>query len=238
MYFALRNSLIEKDPSFKVDLPYSLKDISYSILHYEKLSCAISKVDLPGVSDRVFFVYLNRDRLYTERSKNLYVYSLSNLLTPIATYPIGSRCWSGIINENRLYLGGEKKLHIFEATTSITQPLIMLTVIDTASGVSKILKVGHELLLGQSVGCFQAFDIDTSAITHTHKFTEGDNIYDIIAFDDTHYLLAAIEGLLKATKKKLIKHYHKGKWVRSLCHVTHSFYLVGFLRDGLILWNE
>jgi hypothetical protein len=43
---------------------------------------------------------------------------------------------------------------------------------------------------------------------------------------------------LKTTKDQLIKHYHKGKSVRSLCHVTHSLYLVGFYNYGLILWNE
>ena len=79
----------------------------------------------------------------------------------------------------------------------------------------------------------------TSTITHTHKFTEGDDIRDIIAIDETHYLLAAYKGLLKTTKDQLINHYHKGKSVRSLCHVTHSLYLVGFGGgDGLILWNE
>jgi hypothetical protein len=43
---------------------------------------------------------------------------------------------------------------------------------------------------------------------------------------------------LKITKDKLIKHYHKGKYVTSLCHVTDSLYLVGFFSNGLILWNE
>jgi hypothetical protein len=52
-------------------------------------------------------------------------------------------------------------------------------------------------------------------------------------------LLAAYNGLLKTTKDELINHYHKWKRVESLCHVTHSLYLVGFGRgDGLILWNE
>ena len=78
----------------------------------------------------------------------------------------------------------------------------------------------------------------TSTVTHTHKFTEGSYIYDIIAIDETHYLVAALEGLVKTTKDQLINHYHKGKSVRSLCHVTHSLYLVGFLVNGLILWNE
>jgi hypothetical protein len=79
----------------------------------------------------------------------------------------------------------------------------------------------------------------TSTVTHTHEFTEaGYGISDIIAIDDTHYLLGAFKGLLKTTKDQLINHYHKGKWVRSLCHVTHSLYLVGFYSYGLILWNE
>ena len=52
-------------------------------------------------------------------------------------------------------------------------------------------------------------------------------------------MVAALEGLLKTTKDQLINHYHKGKSVRSLCHVTDSLYLVGFYEgDGLILWNE
>jgi hypothetical protein len=51
-------------------------------------------------------------------------------------------------------------------------------------------------------------------------------------------MLAAFSGLLKTTKDQLINHYHKGKRVTSLCHVTHSLYLVGSYSDGLILWNE
>jgi hypothetical protein len=51
-------------------------------------------------------------------------------------------------------------------------------------------------------------------------------------------LIAADKGLLKTTKDQLIKRYDQGKSVESLCHVTHSLYLVGFSYDGLILWNE
>jgi hypothetical protein len=57
----------------------------------------------------------------------------------------------------------------------------------------------------------QVVDIKTSKITHTHDFTEGGYIYDIIAIDDTHYLLAGWGGLLKTTKDQLMKHYYKGK---------------------------
>jgi hypothetical protein len=39
-----------------------------------------------------------------------------------------------------------------------------------------------------------------SNITRTHEFQEGFNISDIVAIDDTHYLLAAFGGLLKTTK--------------------------------------
>ena len=45
-------------------------------------------MDLPG-DNNVYFVYLNGDRLYTEIGENLYVYSLSDLSSPIATYPLG-----------------------------------------------------------------------------------------------------------------------------------------------------
>jgi hypothetical protein len=59
-----------------------------------------------------------------------------------------------MITDNYLYLGGDKKLHIFEVTTSITQPLMLVTVIVTESVVLKILRVGHELLLGEYDGFF------------------------------------------------------------------------------------
>jgi hypothetical protein len=109
----------------------------------------------PAGDDKVYFVYLNGDRLYTERGKNLYVYSLSDPSSPIATYPLGGKCFSGIITDNRLYIRADKKLHIFEVmTTSSTQPLNPVTVIDTKDWVRKILRVGQELLLGQGLGYF------------------------------------------------------------------------------------
>jgi hypothetical protein len=110
-------------------------------------------VDLPNDSNAVFFVYLNGDMLYTERNKHLCVFSMSDLSSPIATYPLHGGCDSGIVIDNRLYLGGWK-LKIFEVTTSISQPLKPVTVINTESNVYKILRVGHELLLGQDSGCF------------------------------------------------------------------------------------
>ena len=44
------------------------------------------------------------------------------------------------------------------------------------------------------------FDMKNSNITNTHLFHDVGHINDILAIDDTHYLLAALEGLLKTTK--------------------------------------
>ena len=70
-------------------------------------------MDLPESRDEVYFMYLSRDRLYTAADKTLYVYSMSDLTSPIATYPLGGECHSGMIIDDRLYLAGFKKLHIF-----------------------------------------------------------------------------------------------------------------------------
>jgi hypothetical protein len=74
---------------------------------------------------------------------------------------------SGIITDNRLYLGGDKKLHIFEVNTSLSE-LSPVTVIDTMGWVNKILRVGHQLILGQDNGYLQVVDISTANITSTH----------------------------------------------------------------------
>ena len=46
------------------------------------------------------------------------------------------------------------------------------------------------------------FDMKNSNITSIHEFKEAGmfGIYDIVAIDDTHYLLAAERGLLKTTQ--------------------------------------
>ena len=64
------------------------------------------------------------------------------------------------------------------------------------------------MILGEYKGWLEVVDIKTYNVTSTHKFNEGDDIYDIIAIDDSHYLLAAIKGLLKTTKNQLIKNYY------------------------------
>ena len=106
--------------------------------------------------------------MYTEAYKTLNVYSMSDLTSPIATYKLGGWCFSGIITDNHLYLSGYKKLHVFEVTSSLTQPLIPVKVIDTKGSIYKILRVGHELILGEREGWLEVFDIETSSVTHTH----------------------------------------------------------------------
>jgi hypothetical protein len=68
-------------------------------------------------------------------------------------------------------------------------------------------------------------------------FDDGRAIYDIVAIDDTHFLLGS-NGLKKTTKDQLLKHYYEYDYVFSLCHVTDSLYLLAFNHDGLILWDE
>jgi hypothetical protein len=105
-------------------------------------------INLPETTEKLSFVYLWGDRLYTEANKTLYVYSLSNFTSPSATYPLDSKYYSALITENRLYLGGACKLHIFEVTPSLTEPLTLVAKIPTENYVHKILRVGDDLLLG------------------------------------------------------------------------------------------
>jgi hypothetical protein len=86
--------------------------------------------------------------LYTEADETLYVYTLGDLIAPSATYPVDTYCYTGLISDNRLYLGGEEMLQIFEVTPSLTEPLRLVTQIPTLQWVNKILRVGDDLLLG------------------------------------------------------------------------------------------
>ena len=69
----------------------------------------------------VKFVYLSADRLYTTVNNTLYVYSVSEFTSPIATYSIDfgwigyiRSCFSAMIIDDCLYLGGVKNLQIFK----------------------------------------------------------------------------------------------------------------------------
>ena len=114
----------------------------------EELPLGIYMIKYPESPNMVQFVYLWGGRLYTEVDKTLYVHSVGDLTSPSATYPLGDFIRSGLISENRLYLGGKYKLHIFEVTPSLTQPLTPVTEIPTKDVVYKILRVGDALLLG------------------------------------------------------------------------------------------
>jgi hypothetical protein len=97
----------------------------------------------------VKFVHLSGDRLYTYADETLYVYSMSNLTTPIEAQQRRDKCYSGMIIDDHLYLGGANKLHVFSVASSPNEPpLIPVTVINTKGLVYKILRVGNELLLG------------------------------------------------------------------------------------------
>ena len=98
--------------------------------------------------------------------------------------------------------------------------------------------MGDELLLGESGGFLEVFDINTCSITNYERFILGDSICDIIGIDDTHYLLATNNGILKTTKNQMLKHYYIGDDVFTLCHISDSLYLVGFVENNLIVWNE
>ena len=76
------------------------------------------------------------------------MYSAIDLRSPIATYPLGGWCYSGVIIDDYLYLGGNN-LFVFKINTSLTEPLTPTTVITTKRGVYKILRVENELLLGE-----------------------------------------------------------------------------------------
>ena len=169
MFIDLVYPLIEKDSSFKADLPLSLEDrVSHSLLHHSKLPTLISQTDLPPGNGEVFFVYLNGERLYTEVGGTLYIYLANDLSSPPASFHLGDRCISGIATEDRLYIGGGEKLHVLEVTASMIQPFKLIKAIDTQSSILKMLKLGNELLLGQWMGYLEVFNIETSTITSTH----------------------------------------------------------------------
>jgi hypothetical protein len=56
IYSALRNSLIEKDSSFEVDLPiFRVKDVSYSLLHHNEIKSTKYQLE-PAGDDTIHFV--------------------------------------------------------------------------------------------------------------------------------------------------------------------------------------
>lgn len=65
---------------------------------------------------------MSEDRFYTEVNKTLLVYSMSDK-SLIDSYELSGHCFSSLIDDNFLYLGGESKLYIFKVTKEkLTQP--------------------------------------------------------------------------------------------------------------------
>ena len=144
----LINSLIKKEGTAKKDETSLKASVPQAVSEIKELSCAISLIDLPESSYGVSFVYLWADRLYTEIDKTLNVYSVGDLTSPFATYPLGDWCSSALITENRLFLCGSYNFQIFEVTPSLTEPLIPVIKIPIKETVYKILRVDNDLLLG------------------------------------------------------------------------------------------
>ena len=165
---------------------------------------------------------------------------MSDLTSPISTYDLlPGQSQSGLIDDNCLFLGNSNQIFVFEISTSLTEPLKQLTSSKTRSVIFKMIKLGKNIILGEGEGYIQVFDIANLKITHTQQFGQISNIYDMIAIEDSEYLLLAGQwGLLKATKDQAIKHYFQGKWTLSICHIAESLYLVGLEKDCLIVWNE
>ena len=83
-------------------------------------------------------------------------------------------------------------LCVFKVTQSLEVPLIYHTRIYTnCSGwVRKILRVGNELILGGSKGYLEVLDLKSERITNHKAFYDAEKINDIVAIDETTYLLA------------------------------------------------
>ena len=154
---------------------------------------------------------------------------MSDLTSPISTYDLPGWSFSGLIDDNCLFLGSSNQIIVFEISTSLTEPLKRLAIIETSEIFTfTMMKWGTNIILGECNGYLQVFDIQNLKITHTQQFEEIGAIFDFIANQDSEQLLlAGDEGVLKATKDQAIKHYFRGKLTLSICHIAESFYLVG-----------
>ena len=95
--------------------------------HIDQLPNTISKFELPGIDyGYVNFLLLSGDRMYTSADKILFVFSVSDLSSPIATYDLPSSYSKVLISDNCLFLGASNTYYItvIEITTSLSKPLI------------------------------------------------------------------------------------------------------------------
>ena len=111
-----------------------------ALSHIEDLPSTITQVDLPdNITCHVQLVLISEDRIYTVDNQTLYVYSMSDFSSPIATQFVNDQCQEGIIYDKCLYLGGDGRLYVFEITKSNDQqPLTLVTKIKTLTLVTKI----------------------------------------------------------------------------------------------------
>ena len=63
---------------------------------------------------------LNGDRVYIFADKAIYEYSVRELTHPIATYPLNGHVFSALIVDNRLYLGINQGMQVFEVSSSLS----------------------------------------------------------------------------------------------------------------------
>jgi hypothetical protein len=93
-----------------------------------------------------------------------------------------------------------RRLLVFEVTPSLTNPLRQITEIKTEGWIKSMLRKDHELLLGGDEGWLEVFNMSSATITNSRQIIADRAIYDILAIDETHFLLVSYDGILKSTK--------------------------------------
>jgi hypothetical protein len=122
--------------------------VSHSFSHHIENPATVSQINLPTTKFGCHSVFLSGDRLYAKPKYSLYVYSVSDHKSPIATYQLKGLCSSGIITDNHLYLSDFDRLYVFEVTTSVNQPLLTPKIFDTKKlAANKMLRVQDEIIL-------------------------------------------------------------------------------------------
>jgi hypothetical protein len=88
------------------------------------MPCKISQTELP---DYVDCVVLSGEKVYICIDKTLYVYPVTKPRRRICTYQLDDSIFSAEMIGNRLYLGSDGKLFIFEVSQSLKNPLTCVT---------------------------------------------------------------------------------------------------------------
>ena len=113
--------LLKTSRSFRELLIENQKAASFyaedALDHIQHLPFTISKIDIPLCAD---IVLLSGDRVYTVVDKTIFVYSMGDLTHPVFSHPLDVFLFSAKFVDNRLYLGSECMLFVFEVTLSLT----------------------------------------------------------------------------------------------------------------------